>query len=150
MASNFLFIDTHFPTFSGGENTREIVDSMLNYLKMLTEQLRYTMNNLDATNFNESGLKEIQTDTTAGISEEIQRLAQTVNDLNNSVNSLNGTVRGISQDLGDLSRSVEEMQTTLAKLIAAVAVDPDGNIAIGREDVDVAITGNVTINGIPV
>ena len=60
MPGNILSADTQFPNFAGQENPAEQIRTIRNYLYMLLEQLRYTLNNLDAGNFNTEGLKEIQ------------------------------------------------------------------------------------------
>ena len=45
----FLAVDTNFPTQTG--NTEQDMKKILNYLFMLTEQLRYTLYNLSPDNF---------------------------------------------------------------------------------------------------
>lgn len=59
MPGNILNADTGFPQFTGSESNEQKLDKVMNYLYMLLEQLRYTLNNLDSDNFNETGLKEI-------------------------------------------------------------------------------------------
>lgn len=59
MPSNFSYLDTNFPTFTEGQGAESKVDQMQSYLYMLLEQLRYTLNNLDERNFNETGLSNI-------------------------------------------------------------------------------------------
>ena len=52
MPSNWLYIDTNFPSFTGEESLGDRVTTIQNYLYMLVEQLRYTLHNLDANNMN--------------------------------------------------------------------------------------------------
>ena len=111
MPSKFLYIDTNVPTFTGDESSREQVDIMMNYLHMLVEQLRYTLNNLSSSNFNRSSLNEILDGATEDVSEEVTVLAGQLNTLNNTVSSLS---RRIS--------AVEGMETRLA----AAETDIDG------------------------
>lgn len=59
MPSNWLFVDTNFPTFTGEESTDEKISTMQNYMFMLVEQLRYSMQHLDSSN-----ITEIDMDTT--------------------------------------------------------------------------------------
>ena len=59
MPGNILNADTGFPTFAEGEDSNAKIDKVMNYLYMLLEQLRYSLANLDADNFNDAGLKEI-------------------------------------------------------------------------------------------
>ena len=59
MPNNLLTVDTAFPTFTPEQTTDEKLDVVTNYLYMLLEQLRYTLQNLGAGNFNDTELGEI-------------------------------------------------------------------------------------------
>lgn len=59
MPSNFSYLDTNFPTFERNEDDGSKIAKVQNYLFMLLEQLRYSLSNLDARNFNEAGLDAI-------------------------------------------------------------------------------------------
>ncbi len=85
MPSNFLYIDTNFPTFTGEETSEEQIDSMLNYLRILVEQLRYTLNNLDMTNFNTKALSDFSDSSTEDIAQELVTLAAQLNQLSQTV-----------------------------------------------------------------
>ena len=58
MPSNWLYIDSNFPTFTGDENLKEQVTTIQNYMYMLVEQLRYTLHNLDLSNMNEAAVDD--------------------------------------------------------------------------------------------
>ena len=58
MPSNWLYIDSNFPTFTGEENLKEQVTTIQNYMYMLVEQLRYTLHNLDLSNMNEAAVDD--------------------------------------------------------------------------------------------
>ena len=45
MPSNWLYIDTNFPSFTQKESVNDKVETMQDYLFMLVEQLRYTLHN---------------------------------------------------------------------------------------------------------
>ena len=57
MPSNWLYIDTNFPTFTGEENTEKKVTTIQNYMFMLVEQLRYSLHNLDLSNMNQTAVE---------------------------------------------------------------------------------------------
>jgi hypothetical protein len=59
MPSNWSQLDTQFPTFTGEETPEEKVTRIQNYLFMLLEFLRYSLRNLDSSNFNTAGLTEM-------------------------------------------------------------------------------------------
>ena len=65
MPSSFLAVDTNFPTQTG--DTERDMKKILNYLFMLTEQLRYTLYNLSPNNFNSNELKGFVDEIRAGI-----------------------------------------------------------------------------------
>lgn len=135
MAGNFLDIDISFPSFTGEEDEKELVTGMLNYLRQLVDQLRYTLNNLDKTNFNKKALDEISTGSAGSIAEQVQTLASQLNQTNGNVAAV---VRRLNIDEGDLT-----------KLKGAVQIDPDtGDITIGDGTVQVDLSGGtVNING---
>ena len=57
--SAFANLDTGFPMFNSKMNTEQKLKAMEDYLVQVLEQLRYTLNNLGADNFNETDLKNI-------------------------------------------------------------------------------------------
>ncbi len=59
MPSNWLYLDTNFPTFTGGESNTEKINTIQNYMYMLVEQLRYSMRNMSPVNFNTAGLQQL-------------------------------------------------------------------------------------------
>ena len=157
MASNIMYLDTHFPTFTGRESAKEVSTTLLNYLKMLTEQLRYTLQNLDATNFNTDSLKQLKVETTEDLVAQVTEMGKSISDLDGGLNTLSATVRSMSSTVQEMSTTLEtvaaQAQATaesLARLTAAVQADADGNVTIGGTGKNVELTGNVTVNGTPV
>lgn len=135
MAGNFLDIDINFPTFTGEENEKELITGMLNYLRQLVDQLRFTLNNLDQTNFNKAALDEISTGSAGNIAEQVQTLASQLNQTNGRVATLISRMNIAEGDITDLQ--------------GAVQIDPDtGDITIGDGTVQVDLSGGtVNING---
>ena len=135
MAGKFLEIDINFPTFTGEENEKELITGMLNYLRQLVDQLRFTLNNLDQTNFNKAALDEISTGSAGNIAEQVQTLASQLNQTNGRVATLISRMNIAEGDITDLQ--------------GAVQIDPDtGDITIGDGTVQVDLSGGtVNING---
>ena len=71
MPGAFASLDTGFPNLSGNGSTDDKLRAVQDYLYQLLEQLRYSMNNLGAENFNENSLKEITDKITEPIKAEI-------------------------------------------------------------------------------
>lgn len=113
MPSNFLYIDTNFPTFTGEESTKEQIDSMLNYLFILVEQLRYSLANLDASNFNAKGLSDISESSTKDLTEQVVSMQAQINQTNQTVARLAIRVsvqEGMQQRLEDAEDAIQLLQ----------------------------------------
>jgi len=115
MPSNFLYIDTNFPTFTGEETSKEQIDSMLNYLHILVEQLRYTLNNLDMTNFNSKAISDWSEASKEDIQQELVTLATQLNQTNQTVAGLSrrvGNLEGLQNRVADAEEAIEGLQAT--------------------------------------
>ena len=142
MPGNILSADTQFPNFAGQENPAEQIRTIRNYLYMLLEQLRYTLNNLDAGNFNTEGLKEIQdaisqpilkqlSDTDGNLAElqaTAEGLASRVSSNEGDISQLEQTAQGLSSRVGDAEGNISSLQQTANGLSSRVA-SAEGNIS---------------------
>lgn len=167
MPGNYINIDANFPTFTGRETSREQIQIMMNYIRSLVDQLRYTLNNLDAKNFNQNALDTIIEGGTENITEQIQTLAAQLQQTNLTVGGLASRVGTAEGNITSLQGSVATAQTDISSLKGAVAIDPDtgdvvitaagdlsivstaGGIAVGESGTRVDIDGDVYINGTP-
>ena len=61
MASPYFDADLRFPQLSGEKSTDEKFRVLTDYLYQLLELLRYTLNNLDSGNMNQTALTELRT-----------------------------------------------------------------------------------------
>lgn len=142
MPGNILSADTQFPNFAGQENPAEQIRTIRNYLYMLLEQLRYTLNNLDAGNFNSEGLKEIQdaisqpilkqlSDTDGNLAElqvTAAGLASRVSSNEGNISQLEQTAQGLSSRVGDAEGNISSLQQTANGLSSRVS-SAEGNIS---------------------
>lgn len=142
MPSNILSADTQFPNFAGQESPAEQIKTIRNYLYMLLEQLRYTLNNLDAGNFNSEGLKEIQdaisepilkqlSDTDGNLAElqvTAAGLASRVSSNEGDISQLEQTAQGLSSRVGDAEGNISSLQQTANGLSSRVS-SAEGNIS---------------------
>ena len=142
MPGNILSADTQFPNFAGQENPAEQIRTIRNYLYMLLEQLRYTLNNLDAGNFNTEGLKEIQdaisqpilkqlSDTDGNLAElqvTAAGLASRVSSNEGNISQLEQTAQGLSSRVGDAEGNISSLQQTANGLSSRVS-SAEGNIS---------------------
>ncbi|HCE61489.1 MAG TPA: hypothetical protein DEQ85_00750 [Clostridiales bacterium] len=142
MPGNILSADTQFPNFAGQESPAEQIRTIRNYLYMLLEQLRYTLNNLDAGNFNTEGLKEIQdaisqpilkqlSDTDGNLAElqvTAAGLASRVSSNEGNISQLEQTAQGLSSRVGNAEGNISSLQQTANGLSSRVS-SAEGNIS---------------------
>lgn len=142
MPGNILSADTQFPNFAEQESPAEQIRTIRNYLYMLLEQLRYTLNNLDAGNFNTEGLKEIQdaisqpilkqlSDTDGNLAElqvTAAGLASRVSSNEGDISQLEQTAQGLSSRVGDAEGNISSLQQTANGLSSRVT-SAEGNIS---------------------
>lgn len=113
MPSNWLYIDTNFPSFTQKESVNDKVETMQDYLFMLVEQLRYTLHNLDLSNMNKTATDEFVKQITDPIYGEIKdaegnitQLQATAQGLSASISNLNGSVTNLTADVNGIRATV--------------------------------------------
>lgn len=119
MPGNILNADTGFPQFTGDESSDAKIDKVMNYLYMLLEQLRYSLSNLDADNFNDAGLREI--------GEGIARPLQTR--FENEFSKTSALIEEISNEFGSQIRLLTEWKGTASESISSLTQKADANAA---------------------
>lgn len=119
MPGSILNADTGFPTFAEGEDSNAKIDKVMNYLHMLLEQLRYSLANLDADNFNDAGLKEI--------ADGIARPLQT--SFENEFGKTNALIEGWSNEYGSQIKLLTEWKGTASESISSLTQKADANAA---------------------
>lgn len=156
MPGNYLNIDAELPSFTGRESEKDMVMAMMSYLTQLTEQLRFTLMNLDKSNFNRKALDEISTGSAGSIAEQLQTLASQLNQTNGRIAALGsrmqtaeGAISTLQSDVGAVQEDMGSLQESVETLAGAVQVDENtGDITIGDGQVQVDLSGGtVNING---
>ena len=126
MPSNWLYIDTNFPSFTQKESVNDKVETMQDYLFMLVEQLRYTLHNLDLSNMNKTATDEFVKQITDPIYGEIKDaegnitqvalvakgLAARIGDAEGNITQLQATAQGLSASISNLNGSVTNLRRT--------------------------------------
>lgn len=120
MPGNILNADTMFPNLREG-TADEKIEKIGSYLYMLLEQLRYSMGNLDAKNFNESGLSEIASLITEPVYARIE-------DEEGRLSELSVTAAGLESRVSDAEGNISSLTQTANDLIGRVS-DAEGNIS---------------------
>lgn len=116
MPGKWLYIDTNFPTFTGEESTKEQIDEMVNYLFILVEQLKYSLNNLDTGNFNSKALSDWAESSTSDIVEQLVATTTQINQVNQSLSRLSSRVsalEGLAERMSDAEEEINVVKQTV-------------------------------------
>lgn len=114
MPSNWLYIDTNFPSFTQKESASDKIETMQDYLFMLVEQLRYTLHNLDLSNMNKTAADGFVKTITQPIYAEIKNAE-------GSITQLGVTADGLAARIGDAEGNITQLQATAKGLQASVS-----------------------------
>ena len=113
MPSNWLYIDTNFPSFTQKESDGEKIETMQDYLFMLVEQLRYTLRNLDLKNMNKAAMY--------GFLQNIREpIYAKIEDTNKNVNELSITAQGLSERISSAEGNITQLGATADGLAAEI------------------------------
>lgn len=113
MPSNWLYIDTNFPSFTQKESDGEKIETMQDYLFMLVEQLRYTLKNLDLKNMNKAAMN--------GFLQNIREpIYAKIEDTNKNVNELSITAQGLSARISSAEGNITQLGATADGLAAEI------------------------------
>ena len=143
MPSNWLYIDTNFPSFTQKESDGEKIETMQDYLFMLVEQLRYTLHNLDLSNMNKTAADEFVKQITDPIYGEIkdaegnitqvalmaEGLAARIGDAEGNITQLQATAKGLSASISNLNGSVTNLTADVNGIRATVSTKIDATQA---------------------
>lgn len=114
MPSNWLYIDTNFPSFTQKESVNDKVETMQDYLFMLVEQLRYTLHNLDLSNMNKTATDEFVKQITDPIYGEIK-------DAEGNITQVALVAEGLAARIGDAEGNITQLQATAKGLQASIS-----------------------------
>lgn len=163
MPGNLLSADTSFPTFTPEQTNEQKLDVVTNYLYMLLEQLRYTLQNLGSGNFNDTELKDIGLTITQPIYVDLENAAGAIADLTLTADQLSSRIEDAEGDISSidqyarsitLSVSNGETSSTIKLLaggvqIASQIIKMDGLVTFtGLEEGTTVINGGCIQTGL--
>lgn len=92
MPKNWQLVDTNFPTFTGDESVDRKIDLIIDYLRVLIEELQYQLQNLDQSNWNANAWNSLTEDTETALAERLQTIQNSLTALKIQVTSMGGRV----------------------------------------------------------
>lgn len=159
MPNNFFSVDSRFPSLEGKPQS-EINAEMRNYLFMLLEQLRYTLGNLGAANFNETELDGIaemisspiyaRLESTEGSLSELtltaEGLSSRVSDAEGNISTLTQTANGISARVGQAELAINNLGIQMAGRVTFEALAGNGTTVINGSNIKTGTISAVDID----
>lgn len=140
MPANWLYMDAKFPDFDGDISIEDKLAQVQNYLYLLVEQMRYTMQNLDTTNLNQTALNVWEEAITKplyllleGEGERLTQLSVTADGLTALVQSQQQQVQEVKDAQSDTQETVEGLEESLAQVSSRV------ELALTSDQVEIAI-----------
>lgn len=126
MSSKFSLLANAMPTFTKQTTVEKKVEALTDYQIQLLEYLRYALSNLDADNFNPTGLNEILAPVVAEIKNTdgdiltlwatAEELAAQIEDVDGNYTSLKATVTGLQSTVSSHTNSINNQAATNTSL----------------------------------
>lgn len=147
MPSNLLAVDTAFPTFTPEQSSDEKLDVVTNYLYMLLEQLRYTLANLGAGNFNDAELSELGLTITKPIYVDLENVAGSLLNLSITADNLSTRLENAEGDISSIDQYAKSITMTVENgdTFSSIKLLADGAIVSSQT---ILMNGLVTFRGL--
>lgn len=140
MPANWLYMDANFPNFNGDETTEDKLAQLQNYLYMLVEQMRYTTQNLDMTNLNQSALAGWEEAITKplylmleGEGQRLTQLSATADGITALVQAQQQQVQEVKQEQEDTNQAIGGLDQSIQEIASRV------ELALTSDQVEIAI-----------
>lgn len=146
MPSTFSLMDSNLPTLRREDEPEEQIYEIVNFLTIMAETLKYALNNLDTSNFNEAALSDYSEETTGDIRKGVQLLSVSQKELNDSVKKLNSALEKLEEKTEELGDTLDRLRPRVEGLLSYISAT-DESITIGGSGKTVNINGDVYING---
>ncbi len=128
MPTSLLNTDTAFPHFTGTESDRKQMETVLNYLFMLREELKYTFANIGMENFNDAEMKGLVKMISSPIYAHLK-------DTDGNVSSLQLTAKDLSARLTDENGNMSSLQLLSSSLNSRIT-SLNGSVSVLSQSVD--------------
>ena len=140
MPANWLYMDSKFPDFNGNISTEEKLEQLQNYLYMLVEQMRYTTQNLDTTNMNQTALNSWEAAITKPLYLLLEGEGERLTQLSVTADGLTALVQSQQQQVQEVKDAQEDAQNALEGLDQSVQeISSRVDLALTSDQVEIAI-----------
>ena len=112
-AISWLTIENSFPTFLDGESPQQQIRKLQDYMFKLTDQLKYSLQNLDTSNWNAAALDKFTEDTASGMVEEVKKFASQLTSLQTTAATLSTRISGVAGRMTGAEEEITYLQQQL-------------------------------------
>lgn len=153
MPNGLMLADTSVPRLDGKSDSEKL-DSVMNYLYMLLEQLRYTLANIGVENFNDTEFAEMGKIITEPVTIRLKdaegnlaTLTVSVEGVSSRVQNLSGRFSRVEQDVNGLSIETNQGKTYITgdHVKTGKLVSANGDSEIDLDTGAAKLTGSFTI-----
>lgn len=109
MPSNWLSIDSNFPSFTGEETPEQQIRELHNYLFQLREGLQYSLQNLTTDNFNTAALKNMTDAQKNEVISQLEKVYTQLNQMSTEIDRLSSRVSGTENLSGRVTTAEGEI-----------------------------------------
>lgn len=146
MPSTFSLMDSNLPTLRREDEPEEQIYEIVNFLTIMAETLKYALNNLDTSNFNEAALSDYSEETTGDIRKGVQLLTANQKELSDGLKKLDAALTKLTEKTEELDDMLNMLRPNVEGLLSYISAT-DESITIGGSGKTVNINGDVYING---
>ena len=140
MPANWLYMDSKFPDFNEDISTEEKLEQLQNYLYMLVEQMRYTTQNLDTSNMNQTALNSWEEAITKPLYLMLEGEGERLTQLSVTADGLTAMVQSQQQQVQEVKDAQEDAQNALEGLDQSVQeISSRVDLALTSDQVEIAI-----------
>ena len=140
MPANGLYMDAKFPDFDGDISTEDKLAQVQNYLYLLVEQMRYTTQNLDTSNMNQTALNSWEEAITKPLYLLLEGEGERLTQLSVTADGLTALVQSQQQQVQEVKDAQEDAQNALEGLDQSVQeISSRVDLALTSDQVEIAI-----------
>lgn len=153
MPNGLMLADTSVPKLDGKSDSEKL-DSVMNYLYMLLEQLRYTLDNLGRENFNDRDFDGIVKTITAPVLVKIEDAEGNIASVKAAANELSATVGDMHKEFTTVKVKVDGLSIKTREGVTSITgdhvktgklVSANGDSEIDLDTGAAKLTGSFTI-----
>lgn len=112
MPSAWTNVDANFPTITQDGDIREQILAIYNYMYSLTEELKYTLENLDRANWNDLAIENFS----SGFTEQIKTIDGGLVRALSLIEGLSESVQALQQRADEMDGAFKDLTETVASL----------------------------------